>query len=81
LMNPATLNIVCFRFTPEGQRGEEQDVTNRALLRRMQENGRVFCTPTLWNGRTAIRVAFSNWSTTSADVDVLKEEIARVIPG
>jgi hypothetical protein len=40
----------------------------------------VFCTPTLWNGRTAIRAAFSNWSTSSADVDVLKEEIARVIP-
>jgi glutamate/tyrosine decarboxylase-like PLP-dependent enzyme len=80
LMNPATLNIVCFRFTADGLSGEEQDVANRAALRRMQENGRVFCTPTLWNGRTAIRAAFSNWSTTSADVDLLKEEIARVIP-
>jgi glutamate/tyrosine decarboxylase-like PLP-dependent enzyme len=80
LMNPATLNIVCFRFTGEGQTGEEQDAANRALLRRMQENGRVFCTPTVWNGRTAIRAAFSNWSTTSADVDVLKEEIGQVIP-
>lgn len=46
----------------------------------MQEHGRVFCTPTVWNGRSAIRAAFGNWTTTTADVEVLKDEVLRAMP-
>jgi glutamate/tyrosine decarboxylase-like PLP-dependent enzyme len=81
LMNPAPLNIVCYRFAPAGMSDEEQDAANKAALRAMQENGRVFCSPTVWNGRAAIRAAFGNWSTTPEDVAVLKEEVLRVMPG
>jgi len=81
LMNSAPLNIVCFRYVVEGATPEEQDAANKAALRRMQENGRVFCTPTIWNGRSAIRAAFGNWSTTSADVELLKDEVQRAMPG
>lgn len=80
LMNPAPLNIVCFRYAPAGMTDAEQDAANRAALRRMQAGGRVFCTATVWNGRSAIRAAFGNWSTTKADVDVLKEEVVRAMP-
>ena len=80
LMNPAPLNIVCFRYAPEGMSPEEQDIANKTALRAMQEHGRVFCTPTVWNGRSAIRAAFGNWTTTTADVEVLKEEVQRVMP-
>lgn len=77
LLNSAPLNIVCFRYAPAAMSEEERDTLTRAACRRMQESGRVYVTPTLWNGHVAIRAAFDHYATTSGDVNVLKEEVVK----
>ncbi len=75
LMAPAGLNIVCFRYTPDGLTVAETDDLNRQAVTGLQLDGRVFVTSTRWKGRVAIRAAFDNWATSSSDVDILIEAV------
>ena len=79
LMNSAPLNIVCFRLRPDGLDDAATDELNRQAVVRLQADGRVFVTGTVWDGKAAIRAAFDNWSTTEADVGVLEEAVTWVI--
>lgn len=75
LMAPAPLNIVCWRYTPEGLDDAATDQFNRKAIAAIQSDGRAFLSGTVWNGRAAIRCAFDNWSTSAADVDILQEAV------
>jgi glutamate/tyrosine decarboxylase-like PLP-dependent enzyme len=57
------LNIVCFRFRPEGLSEEELDELNLALGQDVLEDGRVFFGTTRYRGKTAFRPAIVNWRT------------------
>lgn len=63
LLAPVPLNIVCFALREGGT--ERRDL----FLRRLQEDGRAYLTPTVWNDRPAVRAAFSNWSTGPEDLE------------
>jgi glutamate/tyrosine decarboxylase-like PLP-dependent enzyme len=76
LQAPATLNIVCFRYTPPGSAPSAIDSFNRDATERLQRDGRAFVTGTTWRGRVAIRAAFDNWATTADDVDILCHAVA-----
>ena len=78
LMNPAPLNIVCFRIIREGLDRAATDDLNRAAVRAIQIDGRAFVTGTLWHGHAAIRAAFDNWQTTLQDVHILQFAVTRV---
>ena len=65
------LNIVCFRFRPEGVAEEELDELNLALGRDVLADGRVFFGTTLYRGKVAFRPAIVNWRTEEHDVDLL----------
>ena len=75
LMNPAPLNIVCFRIVREGCENTVTDEMNRQAVRAIQEDGRAFVTGTIWNGHAAIRAAFDNWQTTLDDVEMLQAAV------
>ena len=60
LLAPVRLNVVCFAPT-------SRQVTD--VLDDLARSGEAFLTPTVYQGVPAIRAAFSNWRTTSADVD------------
>jgi glutamate/tyrosine decarboxylase-like PLP-dependent enzyme len=64
LLDPVRLNIVCFTLadTPSPDRVA-------ATLRALTESGEAFLTPTVHLGTAAIRAAFTNWRTTSSDVE------------
>ena len=62
VLNEIHLNIVAFAPREPGAAARD------ALLARINGTGEVFMTPTVLHGRPAIRAAFSNWSTTDADV-------------
>ena len=84
LMNPAALNIVCFRVVRDGLDDDATDALNRAAVLAIQADGRAFVTGTVWSGRAAIRAAFDNWMTTRDDVLILQQvvdEVARSLPG
>lgn len=76
------LNIVCFRYRPDGVTEEEADRLNQQLGEAILADGRVYAGTTVWDGKVALRPAIVNWRTTERDVDLLmavvKELAARL---
>jgi glutamate/tyrosine decarboxylase-like PLP-dependent enzyme len=69
------LNIVCFRYRPEGLAEDDLNDLNRRLGEAVLEDGRVFVGTTVYRGRVAFRPAFVNWLSTERDGDLLVEVI------
>jgi len=61
ILNDVELNQVLVSFGPA-------EHTLR-VIERIQHEGTCWAGPTVWQGRTAMRISVSNWSTTGADVD------------
>lgn len=61
LLASCKLNVVVFR--------PERHADTGAWLERLNGTGLVFMTPGNWCGEAAVRAAFSNWSTSEADVE------------
>ena len=62
VLNDVVLNQVLVRF------GDSDDLT-RAVVERVQHDGTCWMSGTVWQGRAAMRISVSNWSTDEADVD------------
>ncbi|MET0881868.1 MAG: aminotransferase class V-fold PLP-dependent enzyme [Acidimicrobiales bacterium] len=62
VLNDVVLNQVLVRF------GDDDDVTCDVITR-VQEDGTCWVGGTVWQGRAAMRISVSNWSTTDADID------------
>ncbi len=70
ILNDVVLNQVLVAFgTPE---------ETLRVIRGIQEDGTCWCGPTVWQGRTAMRISVSSWATTEADVDRSLEAMVRV---
>ena len=69
LLAPVRLNIVCFALQREGVAARQD------FLRALERDGRVYLTPTTWQGRPAIRAAFSNWRTSELDLQLVQEAL------
>ena len=61
VLNEVVLNQVLFRFGSD----EQTD----AVLAAVQASGEAWMSGTVWEGRRAIRISVSNWSTSERDVD------------
>ena len=70
VMNEIVLNQVVVRFG-------DDDETTRSVIDAVQRDGTCWLGGTVWHGRAAMRISVSNWSTTSADVDVSVDTIVR----
>jgi glutamate/tyrosine decarboxylase-like PLP-dependent enzyme len=70
VLNEVVLNQVLFRF--------ESDARTAEVLEAVQASGVAWMSGTTWDGRSAIRISVSNWSTTEEDVDRTLAEFARV---
>jgi glutamate/tyrosine decarboxylase-like PLP-dependent enzyme len=67
ILNDVVLNQVLVRFTPSD--GGDVDAFTRAVMTRVQDEGEAWMGGTTWQGKAAIRISISNWSTTEADID------------
>lgn len=65
VLNDVVLNQVLVSF---GSAGKTQ-----RTIERIQQRGVCWCGGTVWQGRTAMRISVSNWSTTEADVEMSLE--------
>ncbi|UMY65417.1 MULTISPECIES: pyridoxal-dependent decarboxylase [unclassified Flavobacterium] len=63
LLAPVWLNNLVFTLQP--QNGWTAD----RFLHALTQTGRVFMTPTIWNGTKALRASFVNWMTRPEDVE------------
>jgi hypothetical protein len=48
------------------------------VIEGIQQEGTCWAGPTVWQGRTAMRVSVSNWATTDADVERSVTAMVRV---
>ncbi len=78
LLAPVPLNIVCFRYAPEGLSEAGRDAVNREVLVRVQESGLAVPSGTVLGGRYAIRVAITNHRSRSEDFEALVEAVTRI---
>jgi glutamate/tyrosine decarboxylase-like PLP-dependent enzyme len=66
VLNEVVLNQVLVRFLDPGG---DHDARTRAVVRAVQEEGTCWLGGTTWQGKAAMRISVSNWSTTTEDVD------------
>ena len=70
ILNDVVLNQVLVRFSPAGGADPAAaDAFTREVIRRVQVDGTCWLSGTTWQGRAAMRISVSNWSTTGADVE------------
>lgn len=78
LLAPVPLNIVCYRYRAAGLDEDALNELNAELLIRLQESGVAVPSNAMLNGRYALRVANTNYRSTSEDFDLLVRETVRV---
>ncbi|HEX8251517.1 MAG TPA: pyridoxal-dependent decarboxylase, partial [Thermoanaerobaculia bacterium] len=74
VLNDVVLNQVLVRF------GDDDEVT-RNVIAGVQAEGTCWLGGTTWQGRAAMRISISNWSTTAEDVEKSAAAILRVGAG
>lgn len=74
LLAPIRLNNVC--FTLKGN--ENQDKVTQ-FLTRLNDGGKVFMTPTVYQNKKGIRASFVNWRTTENDIKMVIDEMKTVV--
>jgi glutamate/tyrosine decarboxylase-like PLP-dependent enzyme len=66
VLNEVVLNQVLVRFRAADG---DHDAHTRRVVERVQRDGTCWMSGTTWQGRAAMRISVSNWSTDEADVD------------
>ncbi|WP_316812442.1 pyridoxal phosphate-dependent decarboxylase family protein [Pedobacter heparinus] len=74
LLAPVRLNTVCFTL-----KGDENQDKVFKYLHLLNEGGRVFMTPTVYQQKNAIRAAFVNWRTSQEDMDIAIAEMENAL--
>ncbi|WP_244215304.1 pyridoxal phosphate-dependent decarboxylase family protein [Pedobacter miscanthi] len=71
LLAPVRLNTVCFSLT--------NDNLVTTFLDKLNASGKVFMTPTFYNGKKGIRAAFVNCRTKNEDVDLVTAIMSKIL--
>jgi glutamate/tyrosine decarboxylase-like PLP-dependent enzyme len=69
VLNDVVLNQVLVQCTPPSGDETQRDAFTQTVIARVQEEGTCWLGGTTWQDQFAIRISFSNWSTTDDDVD------------
>ncbi len=67
ILNEVVINQVLVRFVPIA--GGDADEFTAAVIRQVQKDGTCWAGGTMWQGKHAMRISVSNWSTQEADID------------
>jgi threonine aldolase len=70
ILNDVVLNQVLVSFGDATQ--------TKRVIAELQNEGTCWCGGTEWQGRTAMRISVSSWSTTESDVDQSLKAILRI---
>jgi glutamate/tyrosine decarboxylase-like PLP-dependent enzyme len=71
IVNDVVLNQVLLRF--------DSDERTPQIVAAVQQEGEAWMSPTVWNGRPAIRISVSNWRTDDDDVRRTVAAFARAV--
>jgi aromatic-L-amino-acid decarboxylase len=78
LVAPTNINIVCYRYHPEGLDGDMLKPLNTEILLRLQEEGTAAISDTTVHGLHCLRVAINNHRTRREDLELLIRETIRL---
>ncbi len=78
LLAPVPLNVVCFRYVPQGTEAGELNALNEEILLRIQESGLALPSATVLQGRYAIRCANVNHRTRRIDLELLADAVVKL---
>jgi glutamate/tyrosine decarboxylase-like PLP-dependent enzyme len=81
LLAEVKLNIICFRYRPEGADEGSLDELNSRLGDAVLEDGRVYAGTTVYGGRVAFRPAIVNWRTREQDIDFFVDVVRELGSG
>jgi glutamate/tyrosine decarboxylase-like PLP-dependent enzyme len=70
LLAPTRLNNVCFTLA-----GDHNQEKVNLFLSHLNDKGKVFMTPTVYENRKGIRASFVNWRTSEKDIQIAVEEM------
>ncbi len=70
LLAPIRLNNVCFTL-----KGDHNQDNVSQFLTNLNDRGKVFMTPTVYQNCKGIRASFVNWRTTEEDIKIIIEEM------
>ena len=70
LLAPVELSICCFRYVPRELAGNDDELNklNEEIMSLVQKGGRAYLSNATVNGKFALRACFTNFRTTTADV-------------
>lgn len=71
LLEEVVINVVCFRYHPQGQSEDQLNRLNQELGKKILEDGRVYLGTTTYKGKIALRPAIVNWRTETSDIDFM----------
>ncbi|MFG1814453.1 pyridoxal phosphate-dependent decarboxylase family protein [Kribbella sp. NPDC049174] len=74
VLNDVVLNQVLVRF------GDDDELT-RAVVRAVQQEGTCWMSGTTWQGKAAMRISVSNWTTDEDDIDRSAAAVLRCLDG
>ncbi|WP_281235474.1 pyridoxal phosphate-dependent decarboxylase family protein [Flavobacterium gelatinilyticum] len=74
LLAPIRLNNVCFTL-----KGNENQEKVSQFLTKLNDTGKVFMTPTIYQNKKGIRASFVNWRTNEHDIKLVVEEMKRLL--
>jgi glutamate/tyrosine decarboxylase-like PLP-dependent enzyme len=72
LLAPVRLNTVCFSL-----KEDQNNVPH--FLNKLNETGKVFMTPTVYNGKKGMRAAFVNWLTSEDDIKMITNLMNEIV--
>ena len=75
ILNEVVLNQVLVQFSGSGDR--DANTITREVISAVQADGTCWAGGTNWQGKQAMRISISNWSTTEADIDRSADAIIR----
>lgn len=78
LLAPVPMNIVCFRYAPEGVDPAALNGLNQDILIALQSRGIAAPSQTVLQGRFAIRVCITNHRSEDHDFDTLVTAVKRI---
>jgi glutamate/tyrosine decarboxylase-like PLP-dependent enzyme len=78
VLNDVVLNQVLVRFLDPHR---DHAARTRAVVKAVQEDGTCWLGGTTWQGKAAMRISVSNWSTTAEDIDRSVAAILRAANG
>lgn len=78
LVHPCQLNVVLFRPNCVGLDQQNADQKTAEALTAINQDGRLFLSPGKWQGNSIIRIALSNWQTTTQDIEIAKQVLSEI---